>query len=196
LVSSGLWGGGPLRAWSRWPCPAAGGGALAASRLGLVTLLGSGPVVAAGRALSPRHCPVALGLATRCRLARCCAGTPWRLTRHEFEEAAIRFLTGLRLHLLHRDRLIPFYVMVMTSLKNQAELMQTRSISRSTWSKGWELFRSYELFRDFNFGQYLWTSFYVSVLTVLITLLFSIPGAYAVARLRLPDRRRSRARSC
>jgi multiple sugar transport system permease protein len=30
----------------------------------------------------------------------------------------------------------------------------------------------------------MWTSFYVSVLTVLITLLFSIPGAYAVARLR------------
>jgi multiple sugar transport system permease protein len=30
----------------------------------------------------------------------------------------------------------------------------------------------------------MWTSFYVSVLTVLITLLFSMPGAYAVARLR------------
>jgi hypothetical protein len=29
----------------------------------------------------------------------------------------------------------------------------------------------------------MWTSFYVSVLTVLITLLFSMPGAYAVARL-------------
>jgi multiple sugar transport system permease protein len=52
-------------------------------------------------------------------------------------------------------------------------------------SQGWALFRSYEeLFRDFNFGSYMWTSFYVSVLTVLITLLFSIPGAYAVARLR------------
>jgi multiple sugar transport system permease protein len=45
-----------------------------------------------------------------------------------------------------------------------------------------------ELFRDFNFGQYMWTSFYVSVLTVLITLLFSVPGAYAVARLRFRGR--------
>ena len=51
------------------------------------------------------------------------------------------------------------------------------------------LFRSYrELFEDFNFGTYLWTSFYVSVLTVVITLLFSIPGAYAVARLRFRGR--------
>ena len=30
----------------------------------------------------------------------------------------------------------------------------------------------------------MWTSFYVSVLTVLITLLLAVPGAYAVARLR------------
>ena len=37
-------------------------------------------------------------------------------------------------------------------------------------SKGWDLFRSYvELFRDFNFGTYLWTSFVVSVMTVAIT---------------------------
>ncbi|MFK7894002.1 MAG: carbohydrate ABC transporter permease [Granulosicoccus sp.] len=52
-------------------------------------------------------------------------------------------------------------------------------------SRGMDLFRSYsELFGQFNFGSYLWTSFYVSVLTVIITLIFSIPGAYAVARLR------------
>ena len=35
----------------------------------------------------------------------------------------------------------------------------------------------------------MWTSFYVSVLTVLITLAFSIPGAYAVARLRFPGQK-------
>ena len=47
------------------------------------------------------------------------------------------------------------------------------------------LFRSYsELFQDFGFARYLWTSFYVSIVTVLVTLAFSIPGAYAVARLR------------
>ena len=37
-------------------------------------------------------------------------------------------------------------------------------------------------------AAYMWTSFFVSVLTVVITLLFAIPGAYAVARLRFRGR--------
>ena len=73
----------------------------------------------------------------------------------------------------------------MTSLKNQAELVRNPLDFSLDLSRGWELFSSYqELITDFNFGSYLWTSFYVSELTVVITLLFSIPGAYAIARLR------------
>ena len=44
------------------------------------------------------------------------------------------------------------------------------------------------MFTDFNFGDYLWTSLFVSVLTVIITLAFAIPGAYAVARLKFKGR--------
>ncbi|MEM7721515.1 MAG: carbohydrate ABC transporter permease [Pseudomonadota bacterium] len=107
------------------------------------------------------------------------------LTRHEFEEAVIRFLTGFGYIFFVAIVLIPFYVMVMTSLKNQADLMANPLDFTIDLDQGTALFRSYiELFRDFNFGAYLWTSFFVSVLTVVITLLFSIPGAYAVARLR------------
>ena len=85
--------------------------------------------------------------------------------------------------------LIPFYVMVMTSLKNQQELLLNPLDFSIDLSQGWGLFRSYvELFRDFNFGTYLWTSTLVSALTVFITLLFSVPGAYAVARLRFSGR--------
>jgi len=85
--------------------------------------------------------------------------------------------------------LIPFYVMVMTSLKSQQALMQNPLDFSIDFSQGTALFRSYiELFEQFNFGQYLWTSFYVSVLTVFITLLFSVPGAYAVARLNFRGR--------
>ena len=106
-------------------------------------------------------------------------------TRHEAEHATIRFLTGFGYVFFTAIVLIPFYVMVMTSLKNQAELMQDPLDFSIDLSQGTGLFRSYvELFRDFDFGQYMWTSFYVSVLTVLVTLAFSIPGAYAVARLR------------
>ncbi|MEL6167839.1 MAG: carbohydrate ABC transporter permease [Pseudomonadota bacterium] len=111
------------------------------------------------------------------------------LTRHEFEEALIRFLTGFGYIFFIAVVLIPFYVMVMTSLKNQAELVANPLDFTLDFSQGWDLLRSYsELFGQFNFGTYLWTSFYVSVLTVLITLLFSIPGAYAVARLRFKGR--------
>jgi multiple sugar transport system permease protein len=107
------------------------------------------------------------------------------LSRHEFEEAWIRFLTGFGYIFFTAIVVIPFYVMVMTSLKSQQALLQNPLDFSLDLSKGTGLFRSYfELFDQFNFGRYMWTSFYVSVLTVLITLAFSVPGAYAVARLR------------
>ncbi|MEM9787117.1 MAG: carbohydrate ABC transporter permease [Pseudomonadota bacterium] len=107
------------------------------------------------------------------------------LTRHEFEDAVIRFMTGFGYIFFTAIVLIPFYVMVMTSLKNQAELMQNPLDFSIDVSQGVALFRSYdELFTQFNFGTYMFNSFFISVLTVLITLAFAIPGAYAVARLR------------
>ena len=109
--------------------------------------------------------------------------------RHEYEESVIRFLTGFGYIFFTAIVAIPFYVMVMTSLKNQSELLQNPLDFTIDLSKGMDLFRSYsELFTDFNFGSYMWTSFYVSVLTVFLTLLFSVPGAYAVARLRFKGR--------
>ena len=59
----------------------------------------------------------------------------------------------------------------------------TRSILIPDFGDG--LFRAYvELFRDFNFGRYMLISGAVSTVTVIITMLFAAPGAYAVARLR------------
>lgn len=114
---------------------------------------------------------------------------PGPVDKHEFEEAVIRFLTGFGYIFFTTIVLVPFYVMVMTSLKNQQELLQNPLDFTIDLSKGLGLFRSYfELFGDFGFGSYLWTSFYVSVITVFITLAFSIPGAYAVARLRFRGR--------
>ena len=105
--------------------------------------------------------------------------------RHEIEAAFIRFSSGFGLIFFTMIVLIPFYVMVMTSLKTQQELLFNPLDFSIDLSKGLLLFRSYsELFQDFGFARYLWTSFYVSIVTVLVTLAFSIPGAYAVARLR------------
>ncbi len=105
--------------------------------------------------------------------------------RHAFEAAVIRFLTGFGYIFFTAIVAIPFWVMLMTSFKNRAELTANPLDFSIDLSKGWELFRSYEeLFTQFNFGTYLVNSFFISVVTVVVTLAFAIPGAYAVARLR------------
>ena len=111
------------------------------------------------------------------------------LSRHEFEDCLARFLTGFGYIFFTAIVIIPFYVMLLTSLKNQSELLFNPLDFSLDFSKGISLFRSYfELFSQFNFGNYLGVSFFVSVLTVLITLVFAIPGAYAVARLKFKGR--------
>lgn len=166
-----------------------GGAALA---LAALVLVGIGPLVIGDAVGLLSRGIAALGLAgvfvlsMRAILHEMPAGT---LNRHEFEAAVIRFLTGFGYIFFTAIVIIPFYVMVMTSLKSQQALLQNPLDFSLDLSQGWALFRSYsELFGQFNFGTYLWTSFFVSVLTVLITLDFSIPGAYAVARLRFAGR--------
>ena len=114
---------------------------------------------------------------------------PGRVDRFDFETSIIRFLTGVGFIIFTVAVFVPFYVMIMTSLKSQQELLLNPLNFGIDFSKGLGLFRSYyELFTDFNFGTYLWTSLFVSVLTVIITLAFAIPGAYAVARLKFKGR--------
>ncbi len=81
--------------------------------------------------------------------------------------------------------LFPFYMMLVTSFKTQIALLVNPldfSINFAQGLKG--LFNSYfVIFKSYNFGKYIITSTIVSVGTVIITLLFAIPAAYAVARL-------------
>ncbi|MDB9973080.1 carbohydrate ABC transporter permease [Oceanospirillaceae bacterium] len=109
--------------------------------------------------------------------------------RHNAEMAAIKGLLAFGYLFFVAIVMIPFYVMIMTSFKSQQALLINPLDFSLDWQLGWGLFRSYvELFRDYNFGTYLLNSFVISVLTVLITLLFSAPGAYAVARLKFKGR--------
>ena len=80
--------------------------------------------------------------------------------------------------------------MIMTSLKNQQSLILNPLDLSLDFSNGFNnLFISYiELFKNYNFHIFLMNSFLVSIVTVLITLLFSIPGAYALARLKFPGK--------
>ena len=114
---------------------------------------------------------------------------PGPLDRHEFERSIIRFLSGWGGVFFTAIVAIPFFIMVMTSFKSQQELLVNPLDYSLDLGKGWALLRSYaELFADFHFGRYLLISSFVSVVTVFITLLFSVPGAYAVARLRFKGR--------
>ncbi len=110
------------------------------------------------------------------------------MSRYEREVVYIRVAKGVGFVLFTIIVALPFYVMVMTSLKSQQTLLANPLDLSIDISQGlYGLFRSYvELFTQFNFGRYLLVSAFVSVATVVLTLLFSVPGAYAVSRLRFP----------
>ena len=116
---------------------------------------------------------------------------PGKLSKHDIESFYIKFIWGIGLIVLILITLIPFYIMIMTSLKNQQSLILNPldlSVNLNTDFK--TLFNSYiELFTNFKFHLFLINSFIVSCTTVIITLFFSIPGAYALARLRIPNKR-------
>ncbi len=117
--------------------------------------------------------------------------SPGELSKYDVESFFIKFTWGLGLIILILITLIPFYIMIITSLKNQQSLILNPldiSVNLNTDFK--TLFNSYiELFTNFNFHLFLINSFIVSCTTVIITLFFSIPGAYALARLRVPNKK-------
>lgn len=116
---------------------------------------------------------------------------PAMQARYASERFYLRLLWGLGLMMFVLIVAIPFYVMVMTSLKSQQSLLANPlDFSVDPGVGAAVLFRSYiELFTKYDFGTLLLNSAIVSVVTVLITLLFSVPGAYAVAKLRFPGRK-------
>ena len=81
--------------------------------------------------------------------------------------------------------LFPFYIMFVTSFKTQiALLVNPLDFSIDFKNNLYDVFKSYfVIFKTYNFGRYILTSSFVSIGTVIITLIFAIPAAYAVARL-------------
>jgi len=110
--------------------------------------------------------------------------------RYQLEVILIRVLKGVGFVFFSIVVALPFYVMVMTSLKSQQSLLSNPLDLSIDFSKSLtNHFRSYiELFTEYKFGAFLLNSAVVSVATVIITLLFAIPGAYAVSRLRFPGK--------
>ena len=104
---------------------------------------------------------------------------------HSSQSVLFEFLTLFGIVLFSFVILFPFYMMIVTSFKTQAALLINPldfSINFAQDIK--ELFKSYfVIFDTYKFGRYILISTIVSVGTVIITLIFAIPAAYAVARL-------------
>ena len=104
---------------------------------------------------------------------------------HSSQTLLFEFLTLFGIVLFSFVILFPFYMMIVTSFKTQAALLINPldfSINFAQDIK--ELFKSYfVIFDTYKFGRYILISTFVSVGTVIITLIFAIPAAYAVARL-------------
>ncbi len=108
--------------------------------------------------------------------------------RENIEAAIINLVHGISLLILSGIVVIPFIIMVVASLKSQSSLMLNPLNYIPDISQGFgKLVSSYNiLFTEYNFGRYIVNSAFISIFTVIITLLFAIPGAWAVARLRFP----------
>jgi multiple sugar transport system permease protein len=111
-----------------------------------------------------------------------------RMGRHQIETIALRTLKGLGLVVFTVLVALPFYVMLMTSLKTQAALLaDPLDFSLDLAAGVGALLGSYiEVLTAYRFGRYIAVSALVSITTVVLTLAFAVPGAYAVARLRFP----------
>ena len=95
------------------------------------------------------------------------------------------FLTLFGIVLFSFVILFPFYMMLVTSFKTQIALLVNPLDFSINFNQGFkELFKSYfVIFKTYKFGKFILTSSIVSFGTVIVTLIFAIPAAYAVARL-------------
>ena len=95
------------------------------------------------------------------------------------------FLTLFGIVLFSFVILFPFYMMLVTSFKTQIALLVNPLDFSINFNQDFkELFKSYfVIFKTYKFGKFILTSSIVSFGTVIVTLIFAIPAAYAVARL-------------
>ena len=106
-------------------------------------------------------------------------------SEHSSQIVVFDFLTLFGIVLFSFVILFPFYMMLITSFKTQAALLINPLDFSINFNQDFKkLFKSYfVIFDTYKFGRYILISTIVSVGTVIVTLVFAIPAAYAVARL-------------
>lgn len=108
------------------------------------------------------------------------------MTRDRFERALFRVLRPLVIVFLVAVTGFPFLYMVMLSVRDIQELILDPG---SLWPQSFTLSSYANVLGPQGFPTFMRNSAIVAVVSVAVTLLISIPGAYAVARLRFFGRR-------
>ncbi|GGO68914.1 carbohydrate ABC transporter permease [Nonomuraea cavernae] len=108
------------------------------------------------------------------------------MSRDRFERALLRGLKPLVIAFLLAITAFPFLYMVMLSVRDIQELILDPG---SLWPRSFTLDTYANVLGEQGFLTFMRNSAIVAVATVAATLLISIPGAYAVARLRFFGRR-------
>ncbi|MFI7616757.1 carbohydrate ABC transporter permease [Nonomuraea terrae] len=108
------------------------------------------------------------------------------MSRDRFERGLLRVLRPVVIAFLFLITGFPFLYMVMLSVRDIQELILDPG---SLWPRAFTLDTYENVLTRQGFLIFLKNSAIVSVASVLVTLLISIPGAYAVARLRFFGRR-------
>ncbi|MEU6778465.1 carbohydrate ABC transporter permease [Nonomuraea angiospora] len=108
------------------------------------------------------------------------------MSRDRFERFLFRVLKPLVIGVLFVMTAFPFLYMVMLSVRDIQELILEPG---SLWPRGFTLDTYVDVLTRQGFLSFLRNSAIVALASVAVTLLISIPGAYAVARLRFFGRR-------
>ncbi|MEV0163609.1 carbohydrate ABC transporter membrane protein 2 (CUT1 family) [Nonomuraea fuscirosea] len=108
------------------------------------------------------------------------------MSRDRFERALLKVLKPLVIAFLVLITAFPFLYMVMLSVRDIQELILDPG---SIWPSAFTLDTYVNVLTKQGFLTFLRNSAIVAVASVAVTLLISIPGAYAVARLRFFGRR-------
>ncbi|MFG1698602.1 carbohydrate ABC transporter permease [Nonomuraea sp. NPDC049309] len=108
------------------------------------------------------------------------------MSRDRFERALLRAVKPLVIAFLFLITGFPFLYMVMLSVRDIQELILEPG---SLWPSAFTLEPYADVLTRQGFLTFLRNSTIVAVVSVAVTLLVSIPGAYAVARLRFFGRR-------
>ncbi|WP_336208441.1 carbohydrate ABC transporter permease [Nonomuraea sp. LPB2021202275-12-8] len=108
------------------------------------------------------------------------------MSRDRFERGLFKVLKPLVIAFLFLITAFPFYYMVMLSFRDIQELILEPG---SLWPRNFTLDTYVNVLGRQGFLIFMRNSAIVAVASVAVTLLISIPGAYAVARLRFFGRR-------